>query len=158
MLLIIWGNWLWPMKPFGGHGDRRRCLFDRKLSSARMVVECTFGCLKLGWRCLTAHLPIGIQNVVPVISLACVIVHNVCKKGHTLLSNEVPEEGLKLPYPQFHQWETMWKGMQWEMQRLLYHNCLLLEIPVWLLQYWFFLLVPAFSETLWLTTGLFIAW
>lgn len=67
----------WLKKPFGGTGDRRPHLFD-KLSSTRIVVECAFRRLKARWRCLTAPLPIAIQNVFRMIT-ACVILHNICE-------------------------------------------------------------------------------
>lgn len=82
---------------FGGHGVRRCCLFDRKLSAERNVVECTFGRLKAMCRCLTACLAVGIQNVVTVI-MACVMLHIICKeKKHAVLSNELSEPVVELP-------------------------------------------------------------
>lgn len=75
----------WLMRPSSGPGARTTQLFDRKLSASRTVVECAFSRFKARCHCLTARLPVGIQNV-PNVLTACVILHNTCKEnGHCVL-------------------------------------------------------------------------
>lgn len=71
----IWG---WLMKPYGGHIDEQRMHFDKCLSRARNVVECTLGRLKQHWRCLSSWLCASERDVA-VVTSAFVALH-ICKQ------------------------------------------------------------------------------
>ncbi|XP_048345353.1 putative nuclease HARBI1 [Sphaerodactylus townsendi] len=76
----------WLMKPYGGHGNSNRSLFDHRLSKAQSVVECAFWRLKARWQCLTV-LPVAEENATAVVT-ACVILHNICEeRGHAVLGD-----------------------------------------------------------------------
>lgn len=88
----------WLMNVSGGISDRRCMLFDCRVSQARNVMECAFGCLKSWWRCLSLCLTMSLQNVVTTIT-ACVILNNISKESHnSILSNTEPEV-VNLPNP-----------------------------------------------------------
>ena len=53
-------------------------LFNYRLSRARMVVEKAFGHLKGRWRILIKKMETKLENV-PIIILACCVLHNVCE-------------------------------------------------------------------------------
>lgn len=92
----------WLMKPFRSKADRRRVVFDMRLSSARNVVECAFGRLKARGRCLSARLPVSIKNVISVIS-ACLILHNICEeKSHGTVVSPAEAQCLELEQPAPH--------------------------------------------------------
>lgn len=69
----------WLMKPYG---DRRHSTIDRKLSSARCIMERAFECWKARWWCLTSGQPVAMHNMTAVIS-SCVILHNICDEQTT---------------------------------------------------------------------------
>ena len=55
--------------------DRSEIQFNRELSSARVKIECAFGCLKSCWRILQKRLDSDIKFAV-----ACAVLHNFCIK------------------------------------------------------------------------------
>lgn len=71
-------NWL--MKGFTNHRalTQQERNFNFRLSSARMVVENSFGRLKGRWKCLAKRLDIATASVSDVV-LACCVLHNICE-------------------------------------------------------------------------------
>lgn len=51
------------MRPYGGLGDAQQHHFNRCLTWARNVVECTFGHLRARWQCLIERLAIAEENI-----------------------------------------------------------------------------------------------
>ncbi|CAM4553763.1 unnamed protein product [Lepidochelys kempii] len=68
----------WLMKPYTGSLDSSQELFNYRLSKCRMVVECSFGCLKACWRSLLTPLDISESNI-PTVITACCVLHNTCE-------------------------------------------------------------------------------
>ena len=79
----------WLMKPFPQHcpltRDQRR--FNYRLSRARMTVENTFGRLKGRWRRLLKCLDVKTYDV-PLIVVACCILHNIYEIHHNEFNSE----------------------------------------------------------------------
>ena len=77
------------MKPFPHHcpltRDQRR--FNYRLSRARMTVENTFGRLKGRWRRILKRLDVKTCDV-PLIVVACCILHNICEIHHNEFNSE----------------------------------------------------------------------
>lgn len=70
----------WLQKPFPeATRDRNEIQFNRELSSARVKIECAFGCLKSRWRILQKRLDSDIKFSVPI-AIACAVLHNFCIK------------------------------------------------------------------------------
>ena len=66
------------MKPYPeGTGDPREIVFNRKLSSGRVKVECAFGVLKNRWRILMKRFDSAISFAV-CNAAACAVLHNIC--------------------------------------------------------------------------------
>ena len=68
---------MWQIKPYPlniNTSDAEK-KFNKKLSSARSVVERTFGILKGRWRCLLKRLDNQLENL-PQIIIACCVLHN----------------------------------------------------------------------------------
>ncbi|XP_033114486.1 protein ALP1-like [Anneissia japonica] len=70
----------WLMKGFSDTGrltpDQHR--FNTRLSSARIVVERTFGMLKMRWRSIYKLNESMVENIVHLVTAACVL-HNLCE-------------------------------------------------------------------------------
>ena len=70
----------WLQKPFPeATRDRSEIQFNRELSSARVKVECAFGCLKSQWRILQKRLDSNLAFSVKT-TIACAVLHNFCIK------------------------------------------------------------------------------
>lgn len=70
----------WLQKPIPeATRDRSEIQFNRELSSARVKIECAFGCLKSRWRILQKRLDSDIKFSV-LIAVACAVLHNFCIK------------------------------------------------------------------------------
>ena len=71
-------NWL--MKGFRDNGNLppEHKLFNHILSSARMVIENTYGRLKGRWRCLLKRNDSDTEFMITVIT-ACCVLHNMCE-------------------------------------------------------------------------------
>lgn len=70
----------WLQKPFPeATRDRSEIQFNRELSSARVKIECAFGCLKSRWRILQKRLDSDIKFSVKI-AIACAVLHNFCIK------------------------------------------------------------------------------
>ena len=68
----------WLQKPFPeATRDRREIKFNKELSSARVKIECAFGCLKSRWRILEKRLDSEILFSVKI-AIACAVLHNFC--------------------------------------------------------------------------------
>lgn len=61
-----------------GHLTAAETLFNKKLSSARMIVERSIGLLKGRWRCLLDKLPMTRTDLIPRYIIACCVLHNIC--------------------------------------------------------------------------------
>lgn len=63
--------------------------FSYKLSSCRLVMECTFGKLKAHWCCLCSCLDANVANTVHII-ITCCILQNICEiKGNVSTLSEL---------------------------------------------------------------------
>ncbi|XP_071578693.1 uncharacterized protein [Temnothorax nylanderi] len=76
------------MVPFydNGHLTRRQKEFNKRLSSARVIIERAIGLLKGRWRYLLDKLPMTRTDLVPYYIVSCCILHNIC-----LLKNDAIE-------------------------------------------------------------------
>jgi len=74
------------MVPFkdNGHLSERQIIFNKRLSSARMMVERSIGLLKGRFRSILDTLPMYRTDLIPKYIIACCILHNIC-----LLKNDV---------------------------------------------------------------------
>jgi len=61
-----------------GHLTAAEIRFNKKLSSARMIVERSIGLLKGRWRCLLDKLPMKRIDLIPRYIIACCVLHNIC--------------------------------------------------------------------------------
>ena len=52
--------------------------FGQRLSSARMVIECVFGLLKVRFGCLRREIDINLKDL-PAVIHSCFILHNFCE-------------------------------------------------------------------------------
>ena len=71
---------LWQVKPFSFtlNLTEREKLFNKHLSSARVIVEQAFGVLKGRFRILLKRMDIGLEYSVKTIIICCVL-HNICQ-------------------------------------------------------------------------------
>lgn len=67
--------------------DERKQKFNKRLSSARRIVESTFGILAQKWRCFQKTFEIDVNTVVYVVKAACCL-HNYLKEKGELHVNE----------------------------------------------------------------------
>ena len=69
---------LWQVKPFSFtlNLTKREKLFNKHLSSARVIVEQAFGVLKGCFRILLKRIDIGLENTVKTI-ITCCVLHNI---------------------------------------------------------------------------------
>jgi len=74
------------MVPFkdNGHLSERQINFNKRLSSARMIVERSLGLLKGRFRSILDTLPMQRTDLIPKYIIVCCILHNIC-----LLQNDV---------------------------------------------------------------------
>lgn len=72
-------SWLMKGYPEMGNVNEDQRYFNKRLSRARMSVDCAFGCLKGRWRCLAKRLDVDI-TLVPTVISACCTLHNICEK------------------------------------------------------------------------------
>jgi len=74
------------MVPFkdNGHLTERQINFNKRLSSARMIVERSLGLLKGRFRSILDTLPMRRTDLIPKYIIACCILHNIC-----LLQNDM---------------------------------------------------------------------
>ncbi|XP_070552294.1 uncharacterized protein [Ptychodera flava] len=84
--LVLLGDPAYPllqnlMKPFSDNGrlTPHQHRFNRRLSSARMVIENAFGRLKGRWRCLLKRSDCNL-DILPNVVLACCVLHNLCEQ------------------------------------------------------------------------------
>lgn len=64
------------MKTYDGPLDEYKRLFNKKLCSCRVVVECAFGRLQGRFRCLSKELNVD-YRFVPSLVAACCTLHNI---------------------------------------------------------------------------------
>ena len=68
----------WMMTPYKGTLSESQHIYNYKLSSARMVIEKSFGRLKARWRRFLKRFDGSIRFLLDVI-VDCVILHNMCE-------------------------------------------------------------------------------
>ncbi|XP_012234639.2 uncharacterized protein [Linepithema humile] len=61
-----------------GHLTEAETNFNKKLSSARMIVERSLGLLKGRWRCLLDKLSMTRTDLIPRYIIGCCVLHNLC--------------------------------------------------------------------------------
>ena len=78
---------LWQVKPFSFtlNLTKREKLFNKHLSSARVIVEQAFGVLKGRFRILLKRMDIGLENTVKTI-ITCCVLHNILSYSITYVS------------------------------------------------------------------------
>lgn len=69
----------WLVKRYPDNPQGAKQAFNRKLSSLRVVVECTFGRLQARFRCLLKRLDVNYKFATEVIG-ACCTLHNVVER------------------------------------------------------------------------------
>ena len=71
----------WLVKPFADSGrlTPQQLCYNTRLSSARAIVESTFGHLKGRWRCLLKRNDCDLE-LVKEMALACCVLHNICEE------------------------------------------------------------------------------
>ena len=76
---------LWQVKPFSFtlNLTEREKLFNKHLSSARVIVEQAFGVLKGCFRILLKRIDIGLENTVKTI-ITCCVLHNIRQLLHNI--------------------------------------------------------------------------
>uniref|UniRef100_A0A3B3HKA2 DDE Tnp4 domain-containing protein n=1 Tax=Oryzias latipes TaxID=8090 RepID=A0A3B3HKA2_ORYLA len=82
----------WLMKGYPETGDLTKHHFNKRLSGARMTVECAFGRLKGRWRCLSKRLDVDI-SLVPTVISGCCTLHNICEKHNEAYSEDPSAAG-----------------------------------------------------------------
>ena len=87
----------YPLLPFlikecpGGGSTVQDQFFGYRFSSARMVIDCSFGRLKARFGCLRREMDIS-QEVLPYVVYACLVLHNVCETHEERLASEEMEQ------------------------------------------------------------------
>ncbi|XP_067234036.1 uncharacterized protein [Chanodichthys erythropterus] len=85
-------SWLMKGYPETGNLTEDQRHFNKRLSGARMTVECAFGRLKGRWRCLAKRLDVDISLVPTIISTCCTL-HNICEKHNEAYSEDSSAAG-----------------------------------------------------------------
>ncbi|XP_030854170.1 protein ALP1-like [Strongylocentrotus purpuratus] len=86
----------WMMKGYADCGrlTPRQQNFNYRLSRARMVVERAFGLLKMRWRSLYKINESKVENVIHMVTAACVL-HNICEIARDTLDLDLYEENIR---------------------------------------------------------------
>ena len=83
------------MKEFAsGEKNHFEQCYGFRLSSARMVIECSFGRLNVRFGCLRSDMDIDLNDLTHVIH-ACFILHNVCEIRNESISQQEVEATVK---------------------------------------------------------------
>ena len=90
----------YPLLPFvskefaNGGKNQSEQFYGFRLSSARMVIECTFGRLKARFGCLKRDMDINFNDLTHVIH-ACFILHNFCEIRNESISQQEVKATIK---------------------------------------------------------------
>ena len=89
----------WLMKPYPGTGlsDKQR-KYNRRLSRARVVVECAFGRLKDRWRSLLKRNDMRLDYLCNAVT-ACCVLHNICEVHQDAFDEQWVVEDTLVPGP-----------------------------------------------------------
>ncbi|KAM4607914.1 uncharacterized protein ACJ7VT_016057 [Polymixia lowei] len=81
----------WLMKPFSDTGrlTQEQHTYNARLSSARAIVETTFGKLKGRWRCLLKRNDCQLDLTKKIV-LACCVLHNICEEHGDRYTEDPP--------------------------------------------------------------------
>ena len=71
-------QWILKLCSDNGRLSQPQCLFNYRLSHARVVTDNTFGILKGQWRCLVKRNDAHISRMSTVVAV-CAILHNICE-------------------------------------------------------------------------------
>ena len=77
-----------------GGKNQSEQFYGFRLSSARMVIECSFGRLKGRFGCLRRYMDVNLNNLAHVIH-ACFILHNFSEIRNELISQQEVEATVK---------------------------------------------------------------
>ena len=98
--ICILGDPAYPLLPFlmkefpGGGNTAAEQLFGYRLSSARMVIECSFGRLKARFGCLKREMDVA-QGVLPYLIYSCFVLHNYCEIHNERVGNDEMQSAMK---------------------------------------------------------------
>eukprot|EP00112_Aurelia_sp_Birch-Aquarium-sp1_P012815 Seg270.2 transcript_id=Seg270.2/GoldUCD/mRNA.D3Y31 product="Protein ALP1-like" protein_id=Seg270.2/GoldUCD/D3Y31 len=98
--ICILGDPAYPLLPFlmkefpGGGNTAAEQLFGYRLSSARMVIECSFGRLKARFGCLKREMDVA-PGMLPYLIYSCFVLHNYCEIHSESVGNEEMQSAIK---------------------------------------------------------------
>ena len=100
VLMCLLGDPAYPLLPYiikefsNGGKNYEEQFFGYRLSSARMVIEWAFSCLKARFGCLNRNMDFNLKDL-PNVIYACFVLHNFCKIHKELIYQSDVSNALK---------------------------------------------------------------